>query len=84
MKAFQQLTRRKVFSRHAIPRVIRPQAIASTQLWQRSFSASAASASQVAGLDASKLTVMKTSTPKELTPPKDLVFGKAFTGRVVS
>lgn len=83
MKAFQQLTRRKAFSRPATLRVLPAQTIASARLWQRSFSASAASAAQLPGLDASKLTVTKTSTPKELTPPKDLVFGKTFTGRVV-
>lgn len=84
MKSLQQLTRRKAFSGLATPRILPSQRIASTRLWQRSFSASAAPASQIHGLDASKLTVTKTSTPKELTPPQDLVFGKTFTGWIVS
>lgn len=78
MKSLQQLTRRKAFSKLATPWALS----SSTRLWQRSFSASAAPASQLPGLDASKLTVTKTSTPKELTPPQDLVFGKTFTGRI--
>lgn len=36
---------------------------------------------QLPDLDASKLTVTKTSTPKELQKPQDLVFGKTFTGK---
>ena len=44
------------------------------------FSASAAAASQLPGLDPSKLTITKTTTPKELMDSKDLVFGKNFTG----
>lgn len=35
---------------------------------------------QLAELDASKLQVTKTTSPKALTNPKDLVFGKEFTG----
>lgn len=74
MKALQQLTLRKALASLATPR------IASNRLWQRNFNISAAAASQLPGLDASKLTVTKTSTPKEITPPKDLIFGKTFTG----
>lgn len=80
MKSLQQLTRRKALAGLAMPRIMPSRTIASTQLWQRNFSASATAASQLAALDASKLTVTKTSTPKELTPNKDLIFGKTFTG----
>lgn len=38
---------------------------------------------QLAELDASKLTVSKTTSPKALTNPKDLVFGKEFTGSIL-
>lgn len=79
MKSFQQLTRRKALAGLATPRILPSRTIAS-QLWQRNLSASATAASQLPALDASKLTVTKTSTPKELTPNKDLVFGKTFTG----
>lgn len=37
-------------------------------------------ASQLRGLDASKLTINKTKTPKALSKPEELVFGKEFTG----
>ena len=32
------------------------------------------------GIDPSKLSVLKTTTPKELMPPEELVFGSTFTG----
>ena len=52
--------------------------------WQASrtysIKAEAASATQLLGLDASKVTVQKSTTPKELLAPKDLVFGRTFTG----
>ncbi|KAJ5149355.1 Branched-chain-amino-acid aminotransferase [Penicillium atrosanguineum] len=84
MRSFQQLTRSKALAGLATPRILPSRTIASTQLWQRSFNASAAAASQLSALDASKLTVTKTSTPKELTPNKDLVFGKTFTDHMLT
>ena len=83
MKLLQQLTHRKVLTGLASPRIQTSQTIAFSRLWQKNFSASAAAASKLQGLDASKLTVTKTTTPKELSPPQDLVFGKTFTGRNV-
>lgn len=80
MKSLQQLTRHKAFAGLATPRILPSRTIASAQLWQRKFSASVTAASQLPALDASKLTVTTTTTPKELTPNKDLVFGKTFTG----
>lgn len=80
MKSLQQLTRQKTLSGLAMPRVLQSQTTSARRLWQRNFSATA-SAAQLAALDASKLTVTKTQTPKELTPNKDLVFGKTFTGK---
>ncbi len=49
---------------------------------QRAYSiqAEAASARKLLELDPSKLSVTKTTTPKELTPQEDLVFGRYFTG----
>lgn len=32
-------------------------------------------------LDSTQLQITRTSTPKQLTPPKDLVFGRTFTGK---
>lgn len=37
-------------------------------------------ASQLRALDASKLSITKTQSPKALTKPEELVFGKEFTG----
>jgi len=52
--------------------------------WQASrtysIKAEAASTTQLHSLDASKLTVQKSTTPKELLPPNELVFGRNFTG----
>ncbi|KAJ5889766.1 hypothetical protein N7504_010576 [Penicillium tannophilum] len=82
MKSLQQLTRRTALTGLAMPRILSSQTTAASRLWQRNFSATAAA--QLASLDASKLTVTKTQTPKELTPNKDLVFGKTFTDHMIS
>lgn len=79
MKSLHQLARQRALPSLVAPRFQSPRA---NQLWQRSFSAIPA-ASEGARLDPSKLTITKTSTPKELLPSKDLVFGKTFTGMVV-
>lgn len=82
MKSFQQLACRKALTGLAVPRVVVPSAnITLNRSWPRSYTAPAAVSSQLAGLDASKLTITKTTTPKELLPPQDLVFGKTFTGK---
>lgn len=39
---------------------------------------------KLAEMDASKLTITQTTTPKELTPPKDLVFGNKFTDHMLT
>lgn len=77
MKSIHRLACRKALNGLPVSRALPLQSLAATRLWQRSYSAAA---SQLAGLDASKLDVTKTSTPKEITSPKDLVFGKTFTG----
>lgn len=71
---------------HGLPLALgaRLQTTATNQLWNRCFSATRAAASQLPGLDPSKLVITRTSTPKEPTPPEDLVFGKTFTGRPAS
>ena len=72
--------------RRALQGLVAPRAFqnpATTQLLKRCFSATPVAASQLAGLDPAKLTVSKTNTPKELTAPQDLVFGKTFTGMSV-
>lgn len=79
MKSLQQLTRQKALYSLPMARIVPSQITPASRLWQRNFSVTA-SAAQLAGLDASKLTVSKTKTPKELINNKDLVFGKTFTG----
>ncbi|RHZ73433.1 branched-chain-amino-acid transaminase bat2 [Aspergillus turcosus] len=82
MSSLRQLTRHRALRSFASP-CVRVQNPATNQSWQRYFSASSAPASQLAGLDPSKLTITKTTTPKELLPPKDLVFGKTFTDHML-
>ena len=84
MKSLQQLARRQALTGLAMPRVLSSQNVAASRTWQRAFSASMAAASQLPGLDASKLTITKTTTPKEPMDSKDLVFGKYFTGKRIS
>ncbi|RDW66220.1 putative branched-chain-amino-acid transaminase [Coleophoma cylindrospora] len=49
-----------------------------------SIKAESASTAQLQELDASKLTVTKTTTPRELVPPSELVFGRTFTDHMLS
>ena len=77
MKLFQQLTRRTALTGLASARL--SSQIPSTRLLQRNFTATA-KVSQLAALDPSKLNITKTTTPKELTPNNELVFGRTFTG----
>lgn len=49
-----------------------------------SIKASAASTIKPQELDASKLTITKTTTPKKLVPAEELVFGKTFTDHMLS
>jgi branched-chain amino acid aminotransferase len=81
MKSIHQLARRQALTGLAMPRVLSTQNLAASRTWQRAFSASAPAASQLPDLDPSKLTITKTTTPKEPMDSKDLVFGKYFTGK---
>lgn len=38
------------------------------------------SIARLPGIDPSKLSITKSTTPKELIPPQELVFGRTFTG----
>ncbi|KAL4929595.1 branched-chain amino acid aminotransferase, cytosolic [Aspergillus undulatus] len=80
MKLLHQLARPRALPRFAAPRA---QSARAQRSWQRGFSATPA-AFDGARLDASKLTITKTTTPKELLPSKDLVFGKTFTDHMLS
>ncbi|KAL4801310.1 aminotransferase [Aspergillus unguis] len=80
MKSLHQLARRRALPSFATPRAQIPRA---NRSWQRCFSATP-SAFEAARLDASKLTIKKTTTPKELLPSKDLVFGKTFTDHMLT
>ncbi|PKY01872.1 branched-chain aminotransferase [Aspergillus campestris IBT 28561] len=83
MNSLRQLARHRALPSRAAPRVLPVQTSVSNRLWQRCFSATPAAASQ-AGLDASKLEVTKTSTPKEITASENLIFGKTFTDHMLS
>ncbi|KAK7511652.1 aminotransferase [Phyllosticta citriasiana] len=43
-----------------------------------------ASVSKLARIDPSKLSITKTTTPKDLLPPEELVFGRTFTDHMLS
>lgn len=47
---------------------------------QYSIKLQAAATPKLAGLDSSKLQITKTTTPKTISKPEDLVFGREFTG----
>lgn len=84
MKALHRLTCRKALSLPIAPRGRSFQGSGAFNQWQKSFSIRAAAASQFPGLDLSKLTITQTSTPKTLTAPQDLVFGRTFTDHMLS
>lgn len=50
--------------------------------WRRLYSiqSSENAIAQLPGIDPEALSVLKTTTPKELLPPHELVFGRTFTG----
>lgn len=48
-----------------------------------SVKAEAAQATKQAGIDPKKLSITKTSSPRQISKPEDLVFGKEFTGKSV-
>jgi hypothetical protein len=82
MKLLPQLTRARAMHGLPLARAAPAQTAAASRLWSRSFSATRTAADQLPGLDPAKLAVTRTSTPKEPTPPRDLVFGKTFTGKL--
>lgn len=53
-----------------------------TTCWQaqKVLQADEESLARLPGLDASKLEITKTITPKKIVPPEELVFGRTFTG----
>ena len=68
-------------------RQLRPRSAFKQPSWvtaalQRSYSiqAEAASTVKLQDIDPSKVSVTKSTTPKELVPPKELIFGRTFTG----
>ena len=80
---------RSAFSRRALTslraaatQASRPASL--SQQWratrQYSIKPHAASTAQIQDLDPSKLTIEKTSKPKALKKPEELVFGRNFTG----
>jgi branched-chain amino acid aminotransferase len=86
MRVSRQLARNAVLRASSSPITVSLQSSAANRLWQRSYSIKPVTKAtpQLPGLDSSKLTITKTTTPKELIPPEQLVFGKTFTGEELS
>lgn len=70
---------RSLASGFAPRRLVAQQWTTNSPLTQRLYSTR-----KMAEMDASKLTITKTTTPKELTPPKELVFGNKFTDHMLT
>ncbi|KAK2760965.1 Mitochondrial branched-chain amino acid (BCAA) aminotransferase [Arachnomyces sp. PD_36] len=64
------------------PQFSAPRRCVTNQLWRRSNSSDRNAG--LPGLDSSKLSITKTTTPKELIPPQDLVFGRNFSDHMLS
>lgn len=73
----RQLRPRSALFKHSSSRLI-----LATWGSSRSYSiqAEAASTAKLQDINPSKLSITKTTTPKELVPPNELVFGRTFTG----
>ncbi|KAF2401311.1 branched-chain amino acid aminotransferase II [Trichodelitschia bisporula] len=64
---------------------LRPAAISASSRCWRTYSIHASHASsQHKALDAAQLTIQKNSTPSELLPPKELIFGHTFTDHMLA
>lgn len=85
MNLARQLTRGTPRSANGLFRTVSLQSSAANRLWQRTYSVKleATTDPRLPGLDPSKLTITKTTTPKEPLPPQELVFGKTFTGEIL-
>ncbi|KAI9677058.1 MAG: Mitochondrial branched-chain amino acid (BCAA) aminotransferase [Caeruleum heppii] len=78
-----RLARSSLFSSPA--RFLPSQPRQSSQQWRSySIKVSSASTPKLADIDASQLSVTKTTTPKDLVPPEELVFGRTFTDHMLS
>lgn len=66
----------------SFPRASHASKFITTERCRRWYSihADAASATKLAEIDPSKLSITKSTTPKDLLPPEELVFGRTFTG----
>ncbi|KAL2013754.1 hypothetical protein VTN00DRAFT_1279 [Thermoascus crustaceus] len=84
MRLVRQLARGVPRSTNRLSRTVSLQSAAANRLWQRTYSVKPGVDSQLPGLDASKLTITKTTTPKEPLPPQELVFGKTFTDHMLA
>ena len=76
---------RRAFSRNLLSRLVFPPVSKGIQnpacmLSCRKYSVASA---PIADLTASSVTIEKTTSPKELTPPPKLVFGHTFTGSFI-
>jgi branched-chain amino acid aminotransferase len=53
-------------------------------IWRANVVARLYSTSKLQGLDASQLSIAKTTTPRKLLPPEQLVFGHSFTDHMLT
>ncbi|EWC44335.1 cytosolic branched-chain-amino-acid aminotransferase [Drechslerella stenobrocha 248] len=67
-----------------LARRLRPAAARWTSQWSRGYSSQLSSSSGTPDLDASKLTIETTATPKPLLDPKELIFGRTFSDHMLS
>jgi hypothetical protein len=74
---------RQLLSRSSLSKQSSSRLLASWEQPLRTYSikASAASTAKPKDIDYSKLSITKTTTPKELVPSNELVFGRSFTGK---
>ncbi|KAL1983581.1 hypothetical protein VTN96DRAFT_10241 [Rasamsonia emersonii] len=84
MRLSRQLARSTVLRAGRTPASVSLQSSAANRLLQRSYSVKPETNTELPGLDPSKLTITRTTTPKELIPPEQLVFGKTFTDHMLT
>jgi hypothetical protein len=82
LRSDMMVTRQLPFSASALVR----RSLLGTWRAQKSLGITARlySTARLQGLDASQLSITKTTTPKELVPPEELIFGHTFTDHMLS
>jgi hypothetical protein len=82
MRLSHRLARSAVLHATKTPITISLQKTTANRLWQRSYSIKPVTkgAPELPGVDPAKLKVTTTTTPKDVIPNEQLVFGQTFTG----